>query len=123
MLAVDLLDGIDQGLAAKFEAIAPGAAVGTPEAKAAMDQVMDGLDYDSSDGTPADTVGGKSLDLGVGGRSALLKAKLAVNGVDQSEIGGITQGHFINVIKGMDLPGDTLGAKIKAFRAEYPGQS
>ena len=121
MLAVELLKGIDPSLAGKFEQIDPGAQIGTPEAKAAMDKVMDGLDYDSSDGTPADTVGGKSLDLGQGGRSTLLKAKLAVNGVPEDQIPGITQGHFVNVVKGMQLDGGTLGEKIKAFRAQYPG--
>lgn len=125
MLAFEMIS--DPSIQAKFKALAPNAAPGSDEAKAAFDKATADLDFDSSDGTPADTFDGKSLDPGNGGRANFLKAKLAVAGIGEEDAQNITGGHFTNVVKAWsteqgigDIP---LGQKFAAWRDAHGVES
>jgi len=123
VLAVDLID--DPQMAEQFEALAPGATPGSPEAAKAWNQLQGELDFDSSDGSPAGEYAGKSLDEGGGGRTALLRDRIEVNGGTAEEAAGIAQGRFFKVVRmwaegNPDMANASLGQRIQGWRDAHP---
>jgi len=115
MLAIDAIR--DMTIKAKFAELAPNAQAGSLEAQTAWDQAVDGLDFDSSDGTPADSYGDKGLDAGQGGRTILLQDKIMVNdGATLEEAKVISNANFIHIAN-QSSNADTLGGRIADWKA------
>ena len=121
MFAIDAIS--DAVVKKAFEELAPNAEAGSQEAADAWDKVEGELDFDSSDGTPADEYAGKSLDPNHGGRTQLLNDKIqVVHGKTPEEAAENGKAHFFNVVKAAtpEMEGAGLGARIRAWQDAHP---